>query len=229
MNVSCAVMAHPRREALAVKLALALGDGTSVVWDRQNDEWDTGRRAWETYSHSATHHLVVQDDAIVCEDLVAGLGKALEHVPAEAAVSLYTGTLRPDGRRVSEAVYRAERTDAAWIVMPDIKWGVALCVPTAMVPNMIDRAEASKGRVYDSKLAGYFRSVGWSVWCTYPSLVDHRDEPGIVRHTIPPSGARVAHRFLGEHASALNVDWSAGSVGMVGVPLPGMFRERRGI
>lgn len=216
MTISVAVMAHPRREALALKLALALGDGTRIVWDRYEDEWDTGRRAWETYSPTATHHVVVQDDAIACRDLVAGLDAALEYVPARAAVSLYVGTTRPDARRVQTAVSEAERTGAAWIAMRDVKWGVGLVVPTAVIPDMLAFAD-SLGGEYDSRLSQFFRRAGWPVWCTWPSLVDHRDEePGLVRHMIPPSGKRRAHRFLA--GSALDVDWSAGVVHMPGAP-----------
>jgi hypothetical protein len=227
MKVSVGIMAHPRREALVMKLALALGHGTSVVWDWNDDEWDTGRRAWEAHDPTADWHLVVQDDAIVCKDLVAGLVKALEHVPAEAAVSLYTGTVRPDRRRVADAAARAEAANAAWIVMPDVKWGVALAVPTAVIPDMLAHGDRRKSSVYDWNLRSYFYDVlGWPVWCTWPSLVDHRhEEPGIVRHQIPPSGPRVAHRFLGEHASALDVDWGAGTVEMAGLEV--LQRRRR--
>jgi hypothetical protein len=227
VKVSVGIMAHPRREALVMKLALALGDGTRVVWDQRGDEWDTGRRAWGTYDHSADWHMVAQDDAVACEDLPAGLAKALEHVPAEAVVSLYTGTVRPERRRVADAAARAETANAAWIVMPDVKWGVALAVPAAVIPDMLAHGDRRKSSVYDWNLRSYFHDVlGWPVWCTWPSLVDHRhDEPGIVRHQIPPSGPRVAHRFLGRHASALDVDWSAGVVEMPG--LEDLQRRRR--
>lgn len=201
-----------------MKLALALGDGTAVVWDQNGDAWDTGRRAWETHSATADWHVVIEDDAIVCPDLIAGLGKALEHVPTEAAVSLYVGTTRPDGRRVTAAVAQAERAGAAWIVMRDVNWGVGIAVPTAVIPDMLAHAERVDSRVYDHKLAEFFRYQHVPVWCTFPSLVDHRDEePGLVRHTVPPSGPRRAHRFL--PGSALDVDWSSGAVHMPGAPL----------
>ena len=218
VTVSVAVMSHPRREHLIPDLLAAIGSPASVVRDRYDDEWDTGRRAWEAYDPAATHALVLQDDAIVCRDLIAGLGKALEHVPAEAVVSLYTGTLRPDRQQVTSAVSRAEKANAAWIVMPDVKCGVGLCVPSSVIPEMLAHGARRGSSVYDCNLRSFFLALGWPVWCTWPSLVDHRDdEPGIVRHQIPPSGARVAHRFPGEHASALDVDWSAGAVAMPGL------------
>lgn len=212
-------MVHPRRDHLIPDLLAAIDRPANVVRDRRDDEWDTGRRAWEAHDPAATHHLVLQDDAIVCGDLVAGLELALAHVPAEAAVSLYMGTLRPDGRQVTTAAYRAQETGAAWIVMPDLKWGVGVLAPTAVIPDMLDHADRSGGRAYDWNLRGYFHdAVGWPVWCTWPSLVDHRDdEPGLVPHMIPPSGPRVAHRFLGEHASAVDVDWGSGVVEMPGL------------
>jgi hypothetical protein len=222
VTISVAVMAHPRREALVPRLARRLGPYTSVVWDRYGDEWDTGRRAWKIADPSCTHHLVVQDDAIVCENLIPGLEQALAHVPAEAAISLYVGTLRPDRRRVTTAVYKAEEAGAAWIVMPDLKWGVAVLAPTAVVPDMLAHGDQHPSPFYDLRLQSYFRNaVRWPVWCTWPALVDHRsDLPGLVTRLRPPSGPRVAHRFLGEHASSLDVDWSTGAVAMPGAALP---------
>jgi hypothetical protein len=46
--------------------------------------------------------------------------------------------------------------------------------------------------------------------CTWPSLVDHRDVPSLVGH----GGGRYAHKFIGENASALDIDWSKPSVTM---------------
>lgn len=205
-------MAHPTRADLVQELVQSLDRPVEVVWDRCDSEWDTGRRAWLAHDPSADYHLVLQDDAVACRDLVAGLEAALEHVPAQAAVSLYLGTLRPDARRVSIAASQADTAGAAWVVMPDVKWGVALAVPTAVVSDMLATAE---GSVYDWGLRSYFAVRRWPVWCTWPSLVDHRDVAGIVRHRVPPSGARRAHRFC--DGSALDVDWSAGAVHMPGV------------
>lgn len=218
MRVSSAVMAHPSRRELVPQLVADLDHRAVVVWDRHDDEWDTGRRAWEAHDPTASHHLVVQDDAIVCRDLLAGLERALEHVLAEAVVSLYVGTVRPDARRVTAAVHQADRSGASWVVMPDIKWGVALCVPTAVIPAMLDYGDRRGSTVYDWNLRSYFFDVArWPVWCTWPSLVDHRvDVPGIVQHRIAPSGPRRAHRFCS--GSALDVDWGAGVVEMPGLP-----------
>ena len=211
MKVSVSVMAHPLRAALVEELTASLDRPAQVAWDRHNSAWDTARRAWEAHDPSATHHLVLEDDAVACRDLVAGLELALEHVPAEAAVSLYVGTLRPDGRRVAAAVNRADRAGAAWVVMSDIKWGVALAAPVAVIPEMLAHGDSP---AYDWNVRSYFARRRWPVWCTWPSLVDHRDVPGLVRHQVPPSGPRRAHRFAS--GSALDVDWSAGSVWMPG-------------
>lgn len=208
-----AVMAHPSRAALVDELVASLDRPADVVFDRQDDEWETGRRAWAAADPCATHRLVLQDDAIACPDLVAGLELALEHVPAQAAVSLYMGTLRPDAHRVTAAASQANEAGAAWVVMPDIKWGVGLVVPTPVIPEMLTHADRH-GTAYDWSLRSYFVHRRWPVWCTWPSLVDHRDVPGLVRHQVPPSGPRRAHCFVS--GSALDIDWSAGAVWMPG-------------
>lgn len=221
MNVSVSVMAHPSRMSLVSELVGSLDRPAALVWDRLDDAWDTGRRAWQAHDRHADWHLVLEDDAVACRDLVAGLEAALQHVPPESAVSLYTGTLRPDARRVTAAASRANQAGSAWIVMPDVRWGVALAVPTAVIPDMLAHAD---GQVYDWNLRSFFAAVGWPVWCTWPSLVDHRDLPGLVQHRVPPSGPRRAHRFL--EGSALDVDWSAGVTYMPGAE---RLRARRAI
>ena len=86
--LSVAVMAHPKRADLIPALCDSIDADVPVVWDERNDRWDTGRRALLAFDPAATHHLVVQDDALVCRDLVAGLQRALPHVPREAPVGL---------------------------------------------------------------------------------------------------------------------------------------------
>jgi hypothetical protein len=66
---------------------------------------------------------------------------------------------------------------------------------------------------YDRRIGRYAIDVlRMGTWCTFPSLVDHRDIPSLVGH----GDGRVAHHFIGESTSALSVDWDAGTVRMSG-------------
>ena len=205
-RVSVAVMAHPRRAAVVPALVHRLGIGDDrVVWDNSNVEWDTGRRSLLALSPDATHHLVVQDDALVCSDLIAGLEQALPHTPAESIVSLYVGTRRPTVPLVQQAVNRANAEGAAWIVMDRLLWGVGIVVPAHTLTAMVEWCDRLPFPQYDRRINEYFEALGWPVWCTWPTLVDHRaDTVSLLGH----GNGRRSHNFLGESRSALDVDWS---------------------
>lgn len=208
--ISTAIMAHPKRAEYIPGLLEALGPGVEVVWDEHNDRWDTGRRSLLAYDPAASHHLVVQDDAIVCADLVAGLEAGLERVPDGSPVGLYVGSVRPWKARIQQLVDSAD--GASWVTMSRLLWGVGVVVPTDQIPDMVEFCDRRHHEAnYDLRLAKWFMFRGVRTWYTWPSLVEHRDGPSLV---YGRNGGRHAHRFLGADRSALNIDWSGPVVDM---------------
>jgi hypothetical protein len=209
VRVSLVLMAHPKRWAFVEELKEKLHD-PYVVWDDgSNDRWSTGRRAMLSYNEEATHQLVIQDDALVCSDLVAGLERALEHVPEGSPVCLYVGRVRPSYERMKVAAKECARVKASWLVMDGINWGVGVCVPTSCIEEMVQESDKVQVSNYDSRMSGYFTRRNIPVYYTWPSLVDHRDSPSLVEGR---GGKRHAFWFVGEDQSALSVDWSGAVV-----------------
>lgn len=218
MRLSVAMMAHPRREASVDRMLAALDRDCLVVWDRYNDRHETGRRAMLAYDPAAEYHAVIQDDLLVCRDLFAGLERALEVLPADTPLSAYTGAVRPYKRQINRALSRQHRP-VSWLVMDGINWGPLLVVPTSHIPAMVDYYDSLVGVPnYDRRVSRYWRlRRGSDVWYTWPSLVDHADGPSLVEGrsgTARDGGGhpRVAHTFLGEDRSALDVDWTGAAV-----------------
>lgn len=200
-TVSVAVMAHPKRKEMAEALGAELG--VEVVYDRKDDRWDTGRRAWLACDPKASHALVVQDDAIPSPDLLEGLSKALE-VVGDNPLGLYIGTVRPAANLMGAMVSHAQRTGASWVVGEGPLWGVGVCLPTHMVQPMLQWCDAHPEiAAYDRRMARYFASVGIACWYPFPSLVDHRQGPSLINPRA--SGARKARSFA---TSALDVDYT---------------------
>lgn len=209
--ISVAVMAHPKRKAFVPSLVESLDADVTVAWDEVNDRWDTGRRAMLSYDPDATHHMVIQDDAIVCRDLVAGVAKALVHVPHEAPVGLYVGGVRPWRARIQAVVDQADGA-TSWLTMSRLLWGVGVVVPTEQIPEMVAFCDRRRHEAnYDLRMAKWFMYRGQRAWYTWPSLVEHRDSPSLVAGR---NGGRHAHRFLGADRSALDHDWSGEAVHM---------------
>jgi hypothetical protein len=208
--LSVAVMAHPSRAPLVRDLVQSIdADRVDVAWDEKNQEWHTGRRALLAYDPSAEWHVVLQDDALVCQDLIAGLTCALTVVPRNAALGLYLGRTRPLRSRIGKTV-AAATDETGWIVLTQLLWGVGVVLPTAFIDEIVWRGDRTHVLEYDRRLSTVFRRMSMPVWYPWPSLVDHRDEPSLLRHD--GGQHRCAHRFEGVGWSALASGWWEGRV-----------------
>ena len=210
MKLSASIMAHPSRAAWVTELQAQTGIADDcVAWDRGEGIWDTASRAWTLRDPAATHHLVIQDDAIPCRDLIAGLEKGLPLVPAQF-ICLYVGTPH-DGakgtKKVDALSERAEHANASWLVLGSSRWGLAVILPTQVIHSMLMWCEYVDGPD-DKRIGMYCRDVlQWKVWHPWPSLVDHRSEGSLVGHS-----RTVARRFIGADVSALDFAWDGGVV-----------------
>lgn len=206
--IGVSVMAHPSRKHLVDRLLETLDGPAEVVWDRRNDEWDTGNRSWEEHDPATTHHLVLQDDALPCRDLLAGLGKAVAVYP-DQVMSLYLGVNRnAQGnslrhRNVTAAITDADKANASWITTNGTWWGPAILIPTPLIPHMLSFCRRHTD-VYDRRIARWCRERQLLAWHPWPSWIEHADEPSLVIKGRQPG--RTARRWVGAKASALDFD-----------------------
>jgi hypothetical protein len=212
VTISLSIMAHPSRHNWVVDLCERTGcRPENVAWDRGEGLWDTARRAWGIYDPAATHHLVLQDDALPCRDLLAGVENALAHIPPAAPVSLYYGTPHPDARGVAGkriAAEKANEWNASFIILPSLHWGLALMLPTSVIADMLRFCADGEGGD-DERIGQYMRDVREErCWYTWPSLVEHGGRESLVGH-----GDTTAYNFVGTDASALDLAWDGPVVG----------------
>lgn len=191
-------MAHPDRAADVDLLRERLGFPARVAFDmggapsRDPDRiWDTARRAWEMHDARADWHLLIQDDAIVAVDLVAGLEQALKYVPARSLVSLYLGMGRPMAGMWGKVVDEAIEREASWIVGPRLMWGVGVLLPTPLIGDMISYCNTQRGATDDMRVGRWGQRSKLETWYTWPSLVDHPDGSSLIGH----GGGRTAWGF----------------------------------
>lgn len=210
MKLSASIMAHPDRSALVAELRARLDRDVPVAWDDEGPPsgnadrvWRTARRGWELFDPEADWHVLIQDDAVPAADLLAGLERALEYVPADAVVSPYFGQGGAQGPRWSRIGAEAERVRASWVLSERLMGGVAICLPTKLVPDMIERANSSAGVPDDMRVAGWAKRRHAEVWYTWPSLVDHQPVPSITKHRA--ADRRAVHHHQG---SALELEWT---------------------
>lgn len=213
MRMSVSIMAHPVRSAEAEELRGWLGD-VPIVYDTNPEpsadprqRWDTGKAAWMEHDPSADWHMVIQDDALVCEDMIAGMESALTVLGPDGLVSAYTGKGRPNQLSVRNALNTARIHKWQWTHTWSLNWGVAIIAPVSTIPDMLEWCSrpAREMTNYDMRIGQYYRDiVHWRTRYTIPSLADHRDTFSLVGHG--QGGYRVAHNAL--TGSALDIDWS---------------------
>lgn len=213
MRLSAAIMAHPVRRESAERVQASLDRHVPIIYDEnpvpsadKMQRWKVGRRAWEAHDPTADWHLVLQDDVLVSQNLLAGLEQALTQLGHDGLVSAYTGTGRPNQKAAQRALGHATRCNHSWLTLQSLHWGPAIIAPVHTIPHMLDWCEPRAHTTnYDKLLGTYYRDIlGWHTWYTVPSLVDHQGLPSLVGHDTGPT--RTAHRF--HIGSALDIDWT---------------------
>lgn len=199
------VMAHAKRKAWAEELSEQLA--IPIVWDRVNDRHETGLRCLQAGMDSGSSHwLIVQDDALVCRDLIAALDLAVQ-VAGERLVGLYAGNTSSRMRTLQAT---ARKAGSAWVerISGETLWGVGIVVPTVHLPSLVEFYTHSKDVNYDRRVEKWADSRSVPIWYTAPSLVEHRteDNPSLVPGRT--SVTRKAAWFIGENESGLDVDWT---------------------
>lgn len=215
-HLSATIMAHPVRAEAAEELQASLDRPAPIVYDtnpvpssNRAQRWATGRAAWEAHDPTADAHIVLQDDALVCADFLAGLETALDQFETtDFLVSPYTGTGRPNQRACIRALEHADKHGHTWMSLRSLYWGVAVCAPTHTITDMLTWCSAPRRAGYinqDKNIGEYYRDIlRWRTWYTVPSLVEHRGLPSLLGHDHGPP--RRAHRW--HSTSALDLDWS---------------------
>jgi hypothetical protein len=177
VSVAVVVVGHPARLAAAAQLAATL-DAHLVVDEHQHGEWPTHARAltWAA-DQSATHALVVQDDAVPVPNLVEHTAAAVDAYP-DGPIGLYVGRGCPRPAQVERAVREADEVGASWLEANTLLWGVATVLPVQDLPPLL--AWCQRVRLpYDQRLGSWYRNQQRPVRYTWPSLVDHADWPSL--------------------------------------------------
>jgi len=180
VRVSVAVMAHPAREEVAETLARNVG--ARVTWDRHRDEWETGSRALAAYDRFATHHIVLQDDAVPVPEFRRHAAAAIAQHP-DSLISFYLGRSRPPHvqRRIIRATLAADERRAAWISDDRLLHGVGIALPIGDIDALLEWCRI-RNLPYDDRIGTWYRAQRRKVMYTWPSLVDHADTETLVRH-----------------------------------------------
>ncbi|TCO44789.1 NAD-dependent epimerase/dehydratase family protein [Actinocrispum wychmicini] len=179
VRLTGAVMAHPRRTASAETL-ISSAPFLDLVLDPDPSGPPTGlrtsMRAWSSVPAGSTHHLVLEDDAQLCEGFRDQAERAVAAAP-DAAIVLFTAW----GSRNGAVVRLGALSGARWATpVAEYTANVALILPAAVGEGFADYARAHGGTWPDDViLARYLKSLGVPTYLTVPNLVEHGEFPSI--------------------------------------------------
>jgi hypothetical protein len=209
VSLSIAIMAHPKREARIPALRSALPEHARVVYDPEPDgkpeTWRTARVAWWDFMvapREPSHHLVLQDDVILCEFFVHGIIRAIEARP-DHALSFYANKME-----VGQALLRGD----SWVYHKGPWYNAqAVVLPVGWIPGFVAFGDAMEGEGDDWRLREYLHAIGARMLLSAPCLVQHdAPESSLLGHGAMPN-RRVTNYFADDlKINVMDIDWTKG-------------------
>lgn len=135
--------------------------------------------------------MIVEDDAIPVVGFRDQLTDALTVAPAPI-VSLYLGRLRPPWAQpaVLAATEAATAENADWIISTHLLHAVGYAIKTELLASLLHYPTPLP---VDQHITRWAQAFGHTIAYTWPSLLDHRDDPTLFDH--PDGHPRTAGRI----------------------------------
>ncbi|MEO3755835.1 hypothetical protein [Streptomyces sp. B6B3] len=184
IRLSVVVMHHPkRRDALPALLAACEPLPVRVVTDPDPDgppsPLRTAKRAWAAVAEGATHHVVLQDDAVPVRGFADQLTRAIAARPHDGV----TLSVQQTSPRNSYAVRRAALAGQAWAPMSVVEWtstlGLALPAADALALAAYFAELPDELLEDDDFVTPFCVGRGRRVFATVPNLVEHAGLPSL--------------------------------------------------
>lgn len=140
--------------------------------------WPTAKKAWQARTPDSTHHLVLSDDAVLCDHFAELLIGALNIHP---------------GSVLSLCARNRQHTDTAvlercsWILSDDTVYGQGIVIPSPLVEEMLLWVERFVKPNYehdDGRVGMWARATRSGVYTPVPQLVRHMEGPSLMGHPM---------------------------------------------
>lgn len=162
MKVSYSIMAHPSRKNF-IPYLLKNVPNAKVFYDLGFGLKQNAINCWKSYDKTAKYHLVIQDDAILCEDFT---NKIIPYLEQNKEVISFFMSKRVKSEELKETEYFFERE---WLT-----GAVCLAVRTDHIEKIIKSLKQSKIQNDDTIIGKYCKNHKLKVYYSKPNLVDHR-------------------------------------------------------
>lgn len=202
VTLSISVMAHPQRASFFQGLRDKLGDVPFSI-DQNNNLIENCKAAWRLHDPGADFHVVIQDDAIVCNNFKERAIKFItaresERIAYGNPVQGYNFFIRqefpPDKMREFEkqgCLYDGRN-----------RGGVAICLPVNQIESMLEFFDTIDNRHDDERISQWIVKNKFRMCFPIPSLIDHNDHNPSIAGNKPsvagnrPNFIRQAWKFI---------------------------------
>lgn len=168
MKLSISIMAHPKRAEYIPYLKSKLGD-VPVSMDTGFGLIENCKRAWLLYDPDAEYHCVIQDDCIVCDNFWTHAIQALEKANGLPVSFFYSQSQFYNK-------FKKERVETGAIVKKALYGGLAICLPTHLIPEMLEFYDKQKIPFDDHRIGKFLMSKNLNIYNPFPCLIDHRQD-----------------------------------------------------
>jgi len=192
-TLSISVMAHYKREHWFPYLRERLGDVPFSVDDGTKGIWQNNKDAWALHDPNADYHVVIQDDAIVCDNFHERAREFIARFEGENAFQFFYGnrTKFSSDKEINEAL-----KNTGYVRKTKLSWGVAICLPVRHIKPLAEFGDRHPAWQDDTKIDAYIKSVHLPVIYPIPCFIDHRKMEE--NRTLVPSkdSDRFSHLFI---------------------------------
>jgi len=187
MKISISIMAHPSRAEMVEYIKERLGN-IPVSFDKGQGIWENCKAAWRLHDPKAEWHIVVQDDAIICNDFIKKAIEVLEIAEKKGcAASLFFG------KRLLLKETAKQGMKTGFIIRKMLHWGLAICLPVRLIEEMIAFGDKMNIQQDDARISYFLQSKKIPIYYPMPSLVDHRIGKSLVND---PGENRTAYKYI---------------------------------
>ncbi len=177
------VVAHPRREIYATKLAYKVG-AEAVAWDVTHIGCSRNHMAaWQWLADSSEDWAVIlEDDVVPCHAFHQNLTDALKYAPTPI-VSHYLPRGRPP--QYQQSIARVITQEVSYIRTPALLGTQGYAMRTELfldydrLPRFFGHPKLRRG--IDESISLWAADNGYRIAATRRSLVDHLDGPSLVK------------------------------------------------
>lgn len=193
-----AIVAHTKRAEQAHHLMETVGAAYMTIDNGTLGAERNHTKAWTWLRDNATDDwcIVLEDDAVPVTGFRHQLSEALQQAPTPTVVSLYMGRKRPPHwqQHLKEATEKATNNpDVSWITGTHLLHAVGIAIKTDLVADMLTHTATTR-YPWDYRVAAWALTRKHPIHYTWPSIVDHADQPTVTRHPdkMPRTPGRTA-------------------------------------